>query len=250
MLLPTLKQTLTSLTAISFLATTLGISSYTISASASENPTNRIINQQGHVDSPKIFWDQQAQNFTLKAKGDTLDPLHHTINYLDKVVSRSTQEFYYTIPSDPRQAFLGKVGTQVFWAPNTVVPRSKQLWIGFGADTEIPIEAFRDQSFTLDLVGFSGPGRMDLFVSTLDPAFMLENPVTRLLSSHEPGLRSTWIKPGLHTHNHTTFSQPGRYEVTYRASARDKQGRLVASAPKPFTGKSVALIQKTLTPST
>lgn len=197
------------------------------------SPTaGRIVNRQGHVDSPKIFWDANTRNFTLKAKADQLLPLEQTVNYLDKIVSRRNQEFYYQVPNDPRQAFLGRPGTQVFWAPNNVVPRSQQLWIGFGADANIPVENFRDQSFTLDLVDFSGPGRMDLFVLTLDPDFMLENPVTRLLSSHEPGLRSTWIKPGLHTHNHTTFTQPGRYRVTYRASARTTDGQLIASAPQ------------------
>ncbi|MCS4485065.1 choice-of-anchor M domain-containing protein [Gleimia sp. 6138-11-ORH1] len=227
-----LNRNLTSLTASCLLLTGLLIATPTLNPPTAQAADNLIINQQGHVDSPKIFWDETTQNFTLKAKGDELAPIEKTINYLDKITTGRTQEYYYTVPTDARQKFLGNPGEQLFWAPNNVAPRSKQLWIGFGADVAIPVENFRDESFTLDLVGFSGPGEMNLFTSTLDPEFMLENPVNRMLSSHEPGLRSTWIKPGLHTHNHTTFSQPGRYTVSYRASARTKDGQLLASAPQ------------------
>lgn len=215
----------------------VGASVFPVAAHATDNPTpydsdDITVNSQGHVDSPKIFWDSANQNFILNAKGDVLRPLHKTMNYLSRTVTGNTQEYYYTIPNDARQKFLGSPGGHLFWAPNNVMPRSQQLWIGFGADVAIPVEHFRDESFTLDLVGFEGPGRMELFTATLDEDFMLENPVDRLLSSHDAGLRSTWIKPGLHTHNHTTFSQPGRYKVSYRASARLKDGQLLASAPQ------------------
>lgn len=220
----------TSLTvSLTLLATAL-VGTLSITPTTAQATGGLIINQEGHVDSPKIFWE--SNNFTLKAKGDVIAPLDHTMNYLAKTVTRGTQEYYYTVPDDPRQKFLGNAGDDVFWSPNIIAPGSKQLWIGFGADVAIPVENFRNESFTLDLVGFLGPGEMNLFTSTLDPDFMLENPVLRMLSSHEPGLRSTWIKPGLHTHNHTTFSQPGRYKVTYRASARTKDGQLIASAPQ------------------
>lgn len=190
------------------------------------------INSQGHVDAPKIFWNPQAGTFILNGKGDILRPLHKTMNYLSKVVTSNTQEYYYTIPSDPRQKFLGEEGGHLFWAPNNIMPRSSQLWIGFGAEANIPVERFRDSSFTLDMVGFEGPGRMELFTSTIDDEDMLDFPVARMLSSHTPSLRSAWIKPGMHTHNHTTFTQPGRYKVTYRASTRLKNGELLASAPQ------------------
>ena len=51
-------------------------------------------------------------------------------------------------------------------------------------------------------------------------------------ASHTPGLRSTSVQPGNHTHNHSTFSKPGRYEATYQVTARDTDGNRIASQPQ------------------
>ncbi|MEA5665477.1 MAG: choice-of-anchor M domain-containing protein, partial [Cutibacterium granulosum] len=102
-------------------------------------------------------------------------------------------------------------------------------WAGFGADTNVPIERFRDQSFTLDMVGFDGPGRMEMFNNY---GTEHKESASRLLSSHDVGLRSAFLTAGSHTHNDTTFTRPGRYEMTYRASARDTNGTLIHSAPQ------------------
>ncbi|ERS49848.1 hypothetical protein HMPREF1257_02072 [Corynebacterium sp. KPL1814] len=101
------------------------------------------------------------------------------------------------------------------------------IWAGFGAAADLPTDQFRDKSFNMEIVDFKGPGRMELFT------YSDENyPLNRLWSSHDPGFRTTWVNAGTHTHNATTFTRPGHYEVTYRASARKKDGTFIHSEPQ------------------
>lgn len=55
--------------------------------------------------------------------------------------------------------------------------------------------------------------------------------MTRLFSSHDADSRTVWLDPGTHTHNVTTFTKPGRYEVTFDATARTADGAFIASKP-------------------
>lgn len=55
--------------------------------------------------------------------------------------------------------------------------------------------------------------------------------MTRLFSSHDKVSRTVWLDPGTHTHNITTFTKPGRYEVTFDATARTTDGNFITSKP-------------------
>lgn len=196
-----------------------------VAAHAGPNDDKTLATQK-HIDSPKITWDEGRKNFHLVSEfGGKQLPIEDTANWIGRG-DPSNPQYVFEVPADERMSFLGNEGDQLYWAhpfPTGDFP----IWIGFGADVGIPVSEFRDESFQLDLVGFEGPGRMELFGYS-DEDF----PVTRMLSSHDPGFRSTWVEPGNHTHNHTTFTKPGQYLITYRASARDKSGNLIASEPQ------------------
>ena len=185
----------------------------------------KFVATQRHVDSPKVFWGEDGFELRSEAGRETR-PIEETVNWLSKGQPGAKASYIGKVDDDPRQSFLGKPGDLIWDAP-AYWSSGESIWSGFGADTNIPADGFKDGSFTLDLVGFDGPGRVDYHTAT-DEDF----PVTRLLSSHEPGLRSAWIKPGTHTHNRTSFSKPGRYELQFRASTRDKDGNFVASEPQ------------------
>lgn len=190
---------------------------------------HRHVATEAHVDSPKAFWDPNTNNFTFKTEyGGTLRPIEESVHWIGKGQGQP-QQFVYTVDNRMHADALGKPGDLLYWAP-ALVSGNYPIWVGYGADTSIPAENFKDGEFTLDIVGFEGPGRMELFGDAGG-----EGGINRVWSSHDPGLRSTSIAPGNHTHINTTFTKPGRYVVHYRATARDKQGNLIASAPQALS---------------
>lgn len=190
---------------------------------------HRHVATEAHVDSPKAFWDPDTNNFTFKTEyGGTLRPIEESVHWIGKGQGQP-QQFVYTVDGRMHSEVLGKPGDLLYWAP-ALVSGNYPIWVGYGADTSIPAENFKDGEFTLDIVGFEGPGRMELFGDSGG-----EGGINRVWSSHDPGLRSTSIAPGNHTHINTTFTKPGRYVVHYRATARDKQGNLIASAPQALS---------------
>lgn len=144
--------------------------------------------------------------------------------------NRGVQQYIRHIEEKDAQdlSFLGKAGDLLYSAPANPGFPNHPIWAGYGADTAIPVENFRERAFTLDLLSFDGPGRMELFIYTPGRSV----PVERMMSSHDPGRRTLFLDAGTHTHNETTFTRPGRYEITYRATARTNDGELVASQPQ------------------
>lgn len=193
--------------------------------------TDLLVATQGHVDSPKVFWEKYQNNFNLKTNfGPNPRPIEQTILWVGKgYSSKSEQQYFYEVTEKDgdKLAFAGKQGDLLYQAPqNPSANAQDPIWAGFGADTEIPIDNFRDQAFTLDMVGFDGPGRMEMFRygSGWEKA-------ERMLSSHDAGMRSAFMNAGSHTHNNTTFTRPGRYEIMYRATARGADG-VISSTPQ------------------
>lgn len=187
---------------------------------------------QAHVDAPKVFWDEAAKNFTLKTNYGT-NPLKmdDTVLWVGQGINnRGVQQYIRHIEEKDAQdlSFLGKAGDLLYSAPANPGFPNHPIWAGYGADTAIPVENFRERAFTLDLLSFDGPGRMELFIYTPGRSV----PVERMMSSHDPGRRTLFLDAGTHTHNETTFTRPGRYEITYRATARTNDGELVASQPQ------------------
>lgn len=190
---------------------------------------DRTVQTNAHIDAPKVFWDEGAQTFQINSQsnGKTL-PLDKTTNWVGRgYQDDGTQSYVFDVTKDPRLSFLGKEGDHLYMAPHSPGPGNTPIWSGFGADTAVPIEDFQDENFAIELTGFNGPGEMHMF----NYSAYGDLPVTRLFSSHDQDSRAVWLDPGTHTHNFTTFTKPGRYEVTYQASARKSDGTFTSSKP-------------------
>ena len=211
----------TSLAAVA-LATTPAVA-WTASAHASPD-AGKLVRTLTHVDSPHAFWEKDTFSLRSHADPNPLTLIEDTVNWIGKGWFNNSRSTYtFTIPDDPQLSFLGKPGQTLYRAPALPDTNSySPTWQGVGADGDIPIEKFRDGQFTLDLVHVDGPGRVEFFN-------YLGGNVSRILSSHDEQYRSYWMTRGTHTHNETTFTKPGRYEITYRVSARLSDGTLLQS---------------------
>ncbi|WP_070507953.1 choice-of-anchor M domain-containing protein [Arthrobacter sp. HMSC06H05] len=234
-----LRATRASIAAAAIAATTFATaSSITASLTLGAAPAyagpddDRSVETKAHIDAPKVFWNKQAGTFAInsQANGKTV-PLETTANWVGRGYNDDgSQNYTFPVTSDPRLDFLGKDGQLLYMAPQVPGPGNSPIWSGFGADTAVPIEQFQDGNFALEMVGFNGPGRMEMFnYSTFGSL-----PVTRLFSSHDKVSRTVWLDPGTHTHNITTFTKPGRYEVTFDATARTTDGNFITSKPTTF----------------
>ncbi|MFW0170255.1 choice-of-anchor M domain-containing protein [Rothia sp. P4278] len=194
----------------------------------------KIITSRAHIDAPKTAWIDN--HFVLRneapAQGDKEGPYSadESIIWLGKGWSEMTgrSQYTFTVDESAEQSFLGKPGDTLYMAPGLPEGNHDPAWVGFGAETDIPVEDFRDGTFALDIMDVNGPGEMELFRyhHQWDPSAL-----RRMMSSKTPGLNSSLLRPGSHTHNATTFTTAGRYEVTYRTVARGLEGQLIQSEP-------------------
>ena len=231
-----LRATRASIAAAAIAATTFATaSSITATLTLGAAPAyagpddSRSVETKAHIDAPKVFWNKQAGTFAInsQANGKTV-PLETTANWVGRGYNDDgSQNYTFPITSDPRLDFLGKDGQLLYMAPQVPGPGNSPIWSGFGADTAVPIEQFQDGNFALEMVGFNGPGQMNMFNYSTYGSL----PVTRLFSSHDKVSRTVWLDPGTHTHNITTFTKPGRYEVTFDATARTTDGNFITSKP-------------------
>lgn len=187
---------------------------------------------EAHIDSPHAYWVDD--NFELRAhfkSGDREDQplIDDTVIYVGKGWNdRGESNYTYTVPDESWASFLGTSGQQLYRSPALPGWSNTPAWVGMGADAEVPVDSFRDQQFALDILDFDGPGRMEMFNK------IGNSELTRLLSSHDTRYRSYWLTAGTHTHNETTFTKPGRYDITYRVTTR-QNGKLVISDPQVMT---------------
>ena len=231
-----LRATRASLAAAAIAATTVATAlSITATLTLGAAPAyagpddDRSVETKAHIDAPKVFWNKQAGTFAINSQtnGKTV-PLETTANWVGRGYNDDgSQNYMFPITSDPRLDFLGEDGQLLYMAPQVPGPGNSPVWSGFGADTAVPIEQFQDGNFALEMVGFNGPGRMEMF----NHSTYGNLPVTRLFSSHDKVSRTVWLDPGTHTHNITTFTKPGRYEVTFDATARTTDGSFISSKP-------------------
>ena len=231
-----LRATRASIAAAAIAATTFATaSSITATLTLGAAPAyagpddDRSVETKAHIDAPKVFWNKQAGTFAINSQsnGKTV-PLETTANWVGRGYNDDgSQNYTFPITSDPRLDFLGKDGQLLYMAPQVPGPGNSPIWSGFGADTAVPIEQFQDGNFALEMVGFNGPGQMNMFNYSTYGSL----PVTRLFSSHDKVSRTVWLDPGTHTHNITTFTKPGRYEVTFDATARTTDGSFITSKP-------------------
>ncbi|RRD51821.1 hypothetical protein EII12_07270 [Buchananella hordeovulneris] len=183
-----------------------------------------------HVDAPVPAWNEGTRELSILAAEKSADDV---VLWLSRgwgtYRGRPVAKYLYTVPSRvPALSFLGEPGTVLNLAPQDPGRGNAPIWAGFGADASIVGAAheFEGGNYVLDLVDVRGPGQVEMFSHTAYG-------VTRFLSSHDL-VHRTVFDPR-HTHLNTTFSKPGRYELVYRAVARDADGqRLYASPPTPI----------------
>lgn len=182
----------------------------------------------GHTDSPKAYWDDTANTFALMTDNGALEkpvPIEETVSWLKA-------DDTWTVPDDEAYSSFGNPGDTYYASPENVgMNWDTKLWQGIGADAGVPVDRFRDATFSLDLVDFSGPGEMTMFQDAVNPG---ESPVI-FLSSARPGRQWTPLTAGSHTHLNTVFTRPGLYRLTYRATARLVDGSVIASTPQQTT---------------
>ncbi len=181
---------------------------------------------QTHIDSPKSFWENNS--LTLKShSADSDHDLKDTVTWVGKGWDQNgANQYQFTVPDDPALAFAGQAGKTYYMAPASVNGSLDPVWMGFGADTELPVDDFRDNIASLDLLSVDGPGDVEMFGYYPGPGGL-----QRFFGTTESAPHSAWLTSGTHTHNYTVFSKPGRYELTYRTTARNKDGQLIASEP-------------------
>lgn len=199
--------------------------------------TNKFVYSRTHVDAPKVFWDGINQRFQLLTtysvrtedgeRAEYTLPIDYAMNWVGKGWRGRNPAHIYQVSSHPSVSYLGAPGTLLYASPQIAGARNTPIWAGFGADSQIPIDRFRDGEFSLNLIGIDGPGKVEYFIS--GPSGEV---VRRFFSSHDTKLRETLLQPAQHTHNFTTFSKPGTYRMYFQAFARDKVGNPIVSKPQ------------------
>lgn len=209
-------------------------------APAATAPEGRVVLEPGHIDAPKVFWEDGG--FALKASAGDVHRLHDAVSWLRPNVYASnyfgTEQYYaeHVGQDAPALDFLGKGTT--WWAAPANCIRCGQIWQGFAADTGVPHTQFwdgagldaanADGTFWLDLVDVDGPGRVEVFAGRQSDSDAWGT-IERLFSSQDVDLRTAALKPGTHTHISTLFSAPGDYTLTWRATARTAEGQVISS---------------------
>jgi len=192
---------------------------------------------QTHVDSPKTFWEDD--NFTLRSEFGGQKPLiDDTVAWIGKGYHQADEEgnrrqnYMYALPQNGSQDYLGEPGTLYYTAPFQASANQEPIWMGFGADTALPTQDFRDGKAYLDLLSVDGPGDVELFTNDDSED---GTGLHRMLGSFPDSPHSAFLHAGTHTHNYTLFTKPGRYRLTYRTSARTKDGELIANEPQTIS---------------
>ena len=177
-----------------------------------------------HVDAPIPVWHDDTNSFSL----NTINmPMEKTALWIPKAWTgtgeKDEAKSQLVIPAKrPDLAFLGAEGTVLNAAPQTPGPGNTPIWAGLGAGEIGDTDKFEGETYTLDLISVDGPGRMEMFIDNGDS-------VNRFLSSHDTAYRSVYNPR--HTHLYTTFTQPGRYVVNYKMTARSADGTAIYSSP-------------------
>lgn len=153
-------------------------------------------------------------------------------------------------------SFLGAPGTIWYTAPKEVPQGDswRPLWAGLGAfdpahelDNNVPKcldkDADGQSMMTFDLVGYQGPGEMEVYYDGIDGP-------TRYISTRE-GLYSMEYAVGGHGHFSWSFSAPGIYRLTWQSSVV-RDGKTYKSSPSDLywlvgTDEEIGLAKGTTT---
>ncbi|MFB6398478.1 choice-of-anchor M domain-containing protein [Polymorphospora lycopeni] len=182
----------------------------------------RVVLSRGHVDAVDVHYT--GGQLQLKVHDGTVEPS----------VERDPADVTFqvapgaatTVPDDPRYAFLGTPGADVWVLPQTQDP--DLLWPGWNT-TELGTGVFAGNQVRLSLVDVAGPGAVTLFGVN---AF--GDPLVRFRSSD--GLPDAIDVPvGTHAHASWAFTALGEYTLKFRADATLADGTALTTGPVDYS---------------
>ncbi|MFC0508872.1 choice-of-anchor M domain-containing protein [Micromonospora costi] len=187
-------------------------------ASAAEG----VVLSKGHTDAVDVHYEGGA--LSLKVHDDTVSP-SVTRDPAD-VTFQVLPEAAMAVPDDPRFAFLGPAGSQVWLLPMTQDP--DLLWPGWNTTT-LDSGVFAGDKVRLSLVDVQGPGTVTLFTQD---AF--GGPIIKFRG--DDGLPDAIDVP-VHTHAHSNwaFSALGSYTLKFQADATLTDGTTVSTGPVDYS---------------
>lgn len=185
-----------------------------------------------HVDAAHIAWDAAHDRLAVRVIDvDRARPAEEVYVRLGPDADATGREVSRTkVPRDPAYSFLGSPGDIVWSAPQEYLDGWRPVWAGFGAGALPKDVASRvlPETMRLELVGVDGPGTVNVF--SVSP-----HKVHHLFSSRGDQHRVRPMAPGSHTHATWTFSEPGRYDLRWKAVVDTRDGAQLTSEVTPVT---------------
>ncbi|WP_199734078.1 choice-of-anchor M domain-containing protein [Micromonospora musae] len=194
----------------------------TVLAPAAASAAEKVVLSKGHTDAVDVHYEGGA--LSLKVHDDTVSP-SVTRDPVD-VTFQVLPDAAMAVPDDPRFAFLGPVGSQVWLLPMTQDP--DLLWPGWNTTT-LNSGVFAGDKVRLSLVDVQGPGNVTLFTQD---AF--GGPIIKFRG--DDGLPDAIDVP-VHTHAHSNwaFSALGSYTLKFQADATLTSGTTVSTGPVDYS---------------
>ena len=184
-----------------------------------------------HVDAAHIAHENGQLSIKVIDGQKPIDPNSVHVRLGPDADATGVEVSRIKVPADERFSFLGKPGEVLWNAPGALYDGWAPVWAGFGVG-EFPTEflrTIRPESVRLELVGVDGPGELEVWAG--DATY-----VGRQFSSRDTSLRVRHMIPGAHGHFNWTFSQPGRYQVKWRAHADLRDGAPFPPQSNPSPG--------------
>lgn len=208
---------------------------------ASAGPDDgKLILTERHIDSPYVVskdghYDVRSK-YSARVDGDFKET---TASFAESALwigrgwhkpqTKEGSKYQITLPDNDDFNFIGKPGETYVQAPSVSSGSNHSpIWYGYGAEERLPVADIPSERVSLDLLSVDGPGDMEQY--KYDPTD--DFGVRRLIGTTDTSPHSISIKPHEHTHINTLFTKPGRYELTYRVSSLDKDGKFTASEPR------------------
>lgn len=183
---------------------------------------DRTVLSRGHVDAVDVHYtDGQLQ---LKVHDGTVEP--SVVRDPSDVTFQVLPGAASAVPDDPRYAFLGTPGAEIWVLPQTQDPAL--LWPGWNT-TEVGSGIFTGNQVKLSLVDVQGPGDVTLFGVN---AF--GDPLIKFRGGD--GLPDAIDVP-VHTHAHASwaFTALGRYTLKFQADATLTDGTALTTGPVDYS---------------
>ncbi|GIJ76491.1 surface-anchored protein [Micromonospora phaseoli] len=182
----------------------------------------KVVLSKGHTDAVDVHYaDGQL---SLKVHDDTVSP-SVTRDPAD-VIFQVLPEAAMPVPDDPRFAFLGPAGSQVWLLPLT--QNQNLLWPGWNTTT-LGSGVFTGDRVKLSLVDATGPGAVSVFTQDT-----FGSPLIKFRS--DDGLPDAIDVPvRTHAHANWAFSAEGAYTLTFQVDATRTDGTTVSTGPVAYS---------------